>query len=54
MERAKKRSVGSPWDGNNEQGPQVDKMQFDKILGLIETGKTEGATLKCGGELSVV
>lgn len=50
VERATKRSVGSPWDDNNEQGPQVDKMQFDKILGLIETGKKEGATLKCGGD----
>lgn len=48
-ERAQKRSVGSPWDASNEQGPQVDKMQFDKIVELIESGKKEGASLKCGG-----
>jgi aldehyde dehydrogenase (NAD+) len=30
-------------------GPQVDKVQFDKILGYIEKGKQEGATLALGG-----
>merc|ERR1719362_1415614 len=30
-------------------GPQVDKIQFDKILGYIEKGKQEGATLAFGG-----
>jgi len=49
VERAVKRTVGSPWDKSNEQGPQVDKAQFDKILGLIETGKQEGAKMECGG-----
>lgn len=48
-ERAKKRTVGSPWDESNEQGPQVDKDQFNKILELIESGKQQGATLNCGG-----
>jgi len=49
-ERALKRTVGSPWSKDNEQGPQVDKEQLGKILELIESGKKEGATLKCGGE----
>jgi aldehyde dehydrogenase (NAD+) len=48
-ERAKKRVVGDPFDMNTEQGPQVDKEQFDKILGYIESGKKEGAKLMCGG-----
>jgi len=30
-------------------GPQVDKIQFDKVLGYIESGKAEGATVACGG-----
>jgi len=30
-------------------GPQVDKIQFDKILGYIESGKAEGATVALGG-----
>ena len=31
------------------QGPQVDKEQFEKILGFIKSGKSEGATLGTGG-----
>lgn len=49
VERAKKRTVGNPFDQCNEQGPQVDKEQFEKILGYIEDGKKEGATLAYGG-----
>jgi aldehyde dehydrogenase (NAD+) len=30
-------------------GPQVDKIQFDKVLGYIEAGKREGAKVACGG-----
>lgn len=48
-ERAAKRVVGNPFDENVEQGPQVDKEQFDKILGLIETGKKQGAKCVAGG-----
>merc|ERR1711994_596056 len=47
--RAKKRTVGDPYDPRNEQGPQVDKEQFEKILGYIEHGKSEGANLLAGG-----
>jgi len=35
-ERAKRRTVGNPFDPKNEQGPQVDKEQFEKILGYIK------------------
>ena len=40
--------MGNPFE-KNEQGPQVDKEQFEKILGMIETGKREGAKLATGG-----
>lgn len=30
-------------------GPQIDKMQFDKIMGYIEAGKADGAKLAIGG-----
>src|SRR5580693_7063830 len=43
--RAKKRTVGDPFDPKTEQGPQVDQAQFDKVMGYIETGKREGASL---------
>jgi len=47
--RAQKRKVGSPWELGVEQGPQVDKEQFDKITELIKSGKDEGAKMMCGG-----
>jgi aldehyde dehydrogenase (NAD+) len=49
VERSKKRTVGDPLDEATEQGPQVDQTQFDKIMGYIESGKTDGAELMCGG-----
>lgn len=49
VQRARSRTVGNPFDDTVEQGPQVDKEQFDKILDLIESGKKEGAKLECGG-----
>ncbi len=48
--RARKRTVGDPFDPNTEQGPQVDQAQFDKIMGYIDSGRTEGAKLVCGGD----
>jgi aldehyde dehydrogenase (NAD+) len=47
--RAKKRTVGDPFDSATEQGPQVDQAQFDKVMGYIDAGKKEGASLLCGG-----
>merc|ERR1711994_877135 len=49
VERAKKRTVGNPFDFNNEQGPQVDEDQMNKILGYVESGKQQGAKLLTGG-----
>lgn len=49
-ERAKKRTVGNPFDEANEQGPQVDKEQFDKVLGYIKAGQSEGANMLTGGD----
>lgn len=48
--RARRRRVGDPLDPRTDQGPQVSESQFDRILGYIEAGKREGATLACGGE----
>ena len=46
---AEKRVVGDPMDHKTEQGPLVDKIQFEKVLGFIETGKKEGAKVLAGG-----
>jgi aldehyde dehydrogenase (NAD+) len=48
--RARNRTVGDPFDPKTEQGPQVDQAQFDKIMGYIDSGRSEGAKLVCGGE----
>jgi aldehyde dehydrogenase (NAD+) len=48
--RAQKRKVGDPFDPETEQGPQIDEDQFDKIMGYIDVGKKEGATLLQGGK----
>src|SRR5579883_391545 len=47
--RAKKRTVGNPFDKATEQGPQVDKEQFDKVMSYIESGMREGAKMLAGG-----
>lgn len=50
VEKAKKRTVGNPFDPVNDQGPQIDAEQTGKILDLIESGKKEGAKLCTGGK----
>ena len=41
--------IGDPFADDTFQGPQVTKAQYEKVLGYIETGKSEGATLTTGG-----
>ncbi|KAJ0971287.1 hypothetical protein J5N97_019246 [Dioscorea zingiberensis] len=49
-ESAKKWVVGDPLDPQVQQGPQVDKQQFEKVLSYIAHGTREGATLLTGGK----
>jgi aldehyde dehydrogenase (NAD+) len=44
------RNLGDPFDPSTQQGPQIDKAQFDKILSYIAKGKEQGATVVTGGE----
>jgi len=48
--RAARRTVGNPFDPAVEQGPQIDRTQFDKVMSYIEAGKREGADLLAGGK----
>ncbi|KAI0160333.1 aldehyde dehydrogenase [Xylariaceae sp. FL1272] len=41
--------VGDPFEEGTFQGPQVTKQQYEKVLGFVESGETEGATLTAGG-----
>lgn len=49
VESAKSIVIGDPMDPRTSHGPQIDQLQFNKILELIDSGKTEGARLECGG-----
>src|SRR5215208_480456 len=44
------RKLGDPLDPETEQGPQVDKAQFDKIMHYIDLGNQEGAKRLTGGK----
>jgi len=46
---ASKRKLGNPFEAGIEQGPQISELQLNRIMELIESGKKEGASLKCGG-----
>jgi aldehyde dehydrogenase (NAD+) len=49
VSKSKGRKVGDPFDPATEQGPQVDRDQFDKIMRLIDSGKKQGAECVAGG-----
>jgi aldehyde dehydrogenase (NAD+) len=49
LSKARVRKVGNPFDPQTEQGPQVDRAQYDKILSYIDKGKKEGARCLTGG-----
>jgi acyl-CoA reductase-like NAD-dependent aldehyde dehydrogenase len=41
--------VGDPWTPGNMQGPQISETQRQKVLGLIASGVSDGATVVTGG-----
>merc|ERR1711977_220856 len=49
-ERAAKNVVGDPFAADTFQGPQVSKLQFDRIMEYIQAGKDAGATVETGGK----
>ena len=49
-ELAKNRVLGNPLLETTQQGPQVNKIQFERVMSLIESGRKEGAKLVYGGE----
>ena len=49
-ERAKKMTPGDPLDPKTRMSPVISQEQLDRIMGYIETGTREGATLVTGGK----
>jgi aldehyde dehydrogenase (NAD+) len=41
--------VGDPFDEKTSHGPQVSKLQFERVMKYVERGKAEGAKLVLGG-----
>lgn len=50
VELAQKRKLGSQFEKDVVQGPQVDKDTFDKVLQYINYGVEDGAKLETGGK----
>jgi len=48
--KAQSLKLGDPFAPDSYQGPQVSQQQFDRIMGYIESGKQDGATVHYGGE----
>ncbi len=50
VDRVKGLKVGDPLDKATRMGPVVSAQQLDTVLGYVEAGRREGATLAAGGE----
>jgi aldehyde dehydrogenase (NAD+) len=48
--RAAANKVGDPFSAETFQGPQVSKLQYDRVMGYIDEGKKAGAKVETGGE----
>ncbi|KAG7006448.1 hypothetical protein G7Y79_00014g036230 [Physcia stellaris] len=48
-QRAEKNVIGDPFGKDTFQGPQVSQLQYDRIMGYIDSGKKDGAKLEVGG-----
>ena len=47
--RAKALRVGDGLDANVQMGPSISEKQLQKVMGYVEIGQQEGATIACGG-----
>ncbi len=50
MAAGERMQPGDPLDPTSPMGAIVDQVQFDNVMGYIETGRREGATVRMGGE----
>jgi acyl-CoA reductase-like NAD-dependent aldehyde dehydrogenase len=49
VKRAKALKVGDGLDTSMQMGPSISEKQLRKVMGYVEIGKQEGATVACGG-----
>ncbi|KAJ7058876.1 aldehyde dehydrogenase [Mycena amicta] len=50
MVKALGTATGDPFAEDTKHGPQVSQTQFDRIMGYIKSGKSDGAKVHIGGE----
>ncbi|MEB5475847.1 betaine-aldehyde dehydrogenase [Acinetobacter pollinis] len=50
LKRVKNIRLGQPMDAQTNMGPLVSFPHMEKVLSYLEKGKTQGATLLCGGQ----
>ncbi|KAJ7058949.1 aldehyde dehydrogenase domain-containing protein [Mycena amicta] len=43
-------TLGDPFEPEVQQGPQISALQFERVMGYINSGKAEGAKAHLGGE----
>ena len=48
--RAEQIKLGDPTDPATEMGPVANRPQYEKVLGYLETARSEGAVAASGGE----
>ena len=49
VNRARTIKLGDPREAETEMGPVANKVQYDKVLGFLDSAKADGATVACGG-----
>ena len=54
VERTKKLKIGDPLNKNTQHGALVSKPHLEKVLSYIETAKSEGGKILCGGKAPVL
>ncbi|KAK0235389.1 aldehyde dehydrogenase [Armillaria nabsnona] len=42
--------TGDPFDADTKHGPQVSQIQFDRVMGFLDSAREEGAQFHVGGE----
>ena len=49
VKRAQSLRVGDGLDPSTQMGPSISEKQLQKVMGYVEIGQQEGATIACGG-----
>lgn len=54
VEKTRQLKIGDPLDKHTQQGALVSETQWKKVLNCLETAKSEGGKIICGGERPVL